>query len=41
MAFNTSCDKEEVVVVVETWVKMSVTWLRIDTTYIHVSSFIR
>jgi hypothetical protein len=38
MVFNTFCEKE---VVVETRVRMSVTWLRMDTTYIHVSSFIR
>ena len=40
MVFNTSCDEDEVKLV-ETRVKMSVTWLRMDTTYIHVSSLIR
>ena len=41
MVFNiTLCDGEEVGVT-ETWVKLSVTKLRMNTTYIHVFSFVR
>ena len=39
MVFSTSCGGEEEEM--ETWVKLSVTWLRMNTTYIHLSSFIR
>ena len=38
--FNISCDGERMEVV-ETRVKLSVTWLRMNLTYIHVSSMLR
>ena len=40
MVFNTSCDGEGEEMM-ETWVKMSVTRLRMNTTYIHISSLVR
>ena len=40
VVLSTSCGGEEEEEM-ETWVKLSVTWLRMNTTYIHLSSFIR
>ena len=41
MVLSTSCGGEEEEEEMETWVKLSVTWLRMNTTYIHIASVVR